>query len=148
MLYLTVKHKFREFSVNKKTVIENLEADSLRTLRLVYNAIITAAKKKELHEIEIGNKMLLSSKSVCSRYNLALEENQKARNDSKNDRKKQIMTEEVEIVKRRHMEVQSYITVLNKDIQDSCKVEEKHKKSYFFDGQWAKKDNPRKRKPC
>ena len=118
----------KEFSVNKKTVIENLEADSLRTLRLVYDAIITGAKKKELHETEIGNKMLLSSKSVCSRYNLALEENQKARNDCKNDRKRQYIIEEVEIVKRGHMEVQSYINMLNKDIQDCSKGKEIHKK--------------------
>ena len=48
----------RGFSVNKEMVIENLEADSLCGQRLVYDAI--KGTKKEVHETEIGNKMLLS----------------------------------------------------------------------------------------
>ena len=84
----------RASSVNKEMVIENLEAESLRSQRLVYDSV----KATEIHEIEIG-KMLLSCKSASSRYKLALEENRKAKNDSKNDRKMQMITEEVENVK-------------------------------------------------
>ena len=77
--------------------------------------------------------MLLSSKSASSRYKLALEENRKAKNDSENDRKRQMITEEVENVKRRRMEVQSCIAVLNKDIDACCpEGEEKHEISYFL----------------
>lgn len=56
----------RGFSVNKEMVIENLQAQSLSALRLVYDSI--KATKKEVHEIEIGKKMLLSCKSAYSRY--------------------------------------------------------------------------------
>ena len=93
----------RGFSINKEMVIENLEAESLRSQRLVYDSI-KATPKKEIHEIEIRNKMLLSWKSASSRYKVALEENRKAKNDSENDRKRQMITEEVENVKRRRME--------------------------------------------
>ena len=66
-------------------------------------------------------------------YKLALEENRKAKNDSKNDRKRQMTTEEVENIKRRHMDVQSCITMLNKDIDACCQEgEEKHEISYFL----------------
>ena len=91
----------------------------VRALCLVYD-VITGTKKKELHKTEIGNKKLLSCKSSCSRYKLALVENQKARNGSENDRKRQMITEGFENVKRRLMEVQSCIPMLNKDIGDCC----------------------------
>ena len=103
------------FSINKEMVIENLEAESLCSRHLVYD-YIKATPRKEIHEIEIGNKMLLLCKSASSRYKLALEENWKIKNVFENDRKRQMVTEEVENIKRRHMEVQSCITVLNKDI--------------------------------
>ena len=64
-----------------------------------------------------------ASKSASSRYKLALEENQKAKNDSENERKKQMITN----INRRGMEVQSYIAMLNKDIDACCQeCEEKH----------------------
>ena len=122
----------RGFSVNMAIVIENLEAESLRSQRLVYDSI-KATPKKENHEIEIGNKILLSCKSASSRYKLALEENRKTKNDPENDGKRQMITEEVENDKRRRMEVQSYIGMLNKDIDPCCQEgEEKHEISYFL----------------
>ena len=57
------------FSIQKEIVIEKLGAESLRSQHLVYNCI-TATPKKEIHEIEIGNKMLLLCKSESSRYKL------------------------------------------------------------------------------
>ena len=57
----------------------------------------------------------------------------KQKNDSENDRKRQMITEEVENVKRRRMEFQSGIAMLNKDIDACCqKGEEKHKSSYIL----------------
>ena len=75
--------------------------------------------------------MLPSCKS--SRYKLALLENRKAKNDSENDRKRQMITEEVENVKTRRMEDQSCIAVLSKDIDACCQEgEEKHEISCFL----------------
>ena len=56
-----------EFSINKEMMIENLEAESLRSQRLDYDSI-KANPKKKIHEIEIRKKMLLSCKSESSRY--------------------------------------------------------------------------------
>lgn len=53
----------RGFSVNKETMIENLEAESLHSQCLVYDSI-KASPKREIHEIEIGNKMLPLCKSA------------------------------------------------------------------------------------
>ena len=107
-------------------VIKNLEAESLHSQCLLCDSI-KVTPKKEIHEIEIRNEMLLlcksASKSASSRYKLALEENQKAKNDSENERKKQMITN----INRRGMEVQSYIAMLNKDIDACCQeCEEKH----------------------
>ena len=107
-------------------VIKNLEAESLHSQCLLCDSI-KVTPKKEIHEIEIRNEMLLlcksASKSASSRYKLALEENQKAKNDSENERKKQMITN----INRRGMEVQSYIAILNKDIDACCQeCEEKH----------------------
>ena len=107
-------------------VIKNLEAESLHSQCLLCDSI-KVTPKKEIHEIEIRNEMLLLCKSASSRYKLALEENQKAKNDSENERKKQMITEKVENFNRRGMEVQSYIAMLNKDIDACCQeCEEKH----------------------
>ena len=111
-------------------VIKNLEAESLHSQCLLCDSI-KVTPKKEIHEIEIRNEMLLlcksASKSASSGYKLALEENQKAKNDSENERKKQMITEKVENINRRGMEVQSYIAMLNKDIDACCQeCEEKH----------------------
>ena len=107
-------------------VIKSLEAESLHSQCLLCDSI-KVTPKKEIHEIEIRNEMLLlcksASKSASSRYKLALEENQKAKNDSENERKKQMITN----INRRGMEVQSYIAMLNKDIDACCQeCEEKH----------------------
>ena len=46
---------------------------------------------------------------------------------TENERKKQMITEKVENINRRGMEVQSYIAMLNKDIDACCQeCEEKH----------------------
>ena len=61
-------------------------------------------------------------------------ENRKAISESKNDRKRQMITEAADIVQRRRMEFQSCITMLNKDIEEDCckEGEEKHEILYFL----------------
>ena len=67
-------------------------------------------------------------------------ENQNARSDSENDRKRQMITEDVENVKRKHVEFQFCITMLNKDIENCCKEdEEKHEVLYFLKANWLRK---------
>ena len=56
----------RVFSINKEIVIENLHSSYLSAQRIVYDYV--KASKKNIHDIEITNKMLASCKSVHSRY--------------------------------------------------------------------------------
>ena len=71
------KPKSREFVVNKKMLMENLEANSCCAQDLVYDAV--KATNKEVHEVRIENKILLPCSSASSRYKLALKENRKVR---------------------------------------------------------------------
>lgn len=67
-------------------------------------------------------------------------ENQKTRSDSENDRKRQMITEDMENVKRKHVEFQFCITMLNKDIENCCKEgEEKNEILYFLKANWLRK---------
>ena len=54
---------------------------------------------------------------LVNRYKLALEENRKGSDTSEKGRKRQLISEEVYNVKRGCMEMQSCITMLNKDIE-------------------------------
>ena len=120
----------RGFGVNKEMVIENLHAQSLCALRLVYDSI--NATKKEVDEIKISKKMLLSCKSAHSKYKIALEENQKAKNDTEKERKRKMISDEIASVKKRRIEVQSCIALLNLDAESCCKEGKKSMISRFF----------------
>ena len=61
----------RGFSINKE-IIENLHSSSLSAQRIVYDYL--KASKKNIHDVEIRNKMLTSCKSAHSRYLIALED--------------------------------------------------------------------------
>ena len=62
----------RGFSINKEIVIENPHSSSLSAQRIVYDYL--KASEKNIHEIEITNKMLTSCKSAHLRYLIALED--------------------------------------------------------------------------
>ena len=62
----------RGFSINKEIVIENLHSSSLSAQRIVYDYL--KASEKNIHDIEITNKMLTSCKSSHLRYLIALED--------------------------------------------------------------------------
>ena len=62
----------RGFSINKEIVIENLHSSSLSAQRIVYDYL--KASEKNIHDIEITNKMLTSCKSAHLRYLIALED--------------------------------------------------------------------------
>ena len=56
----------RGFGINKEIVIENLHSSSLSAQCIVYDYL--KASKKNIHDIEITDKMLTSYKSAHSRY--------------------------------------------------------------------------------
>ena len=62
----------RGFSINKEIVIENLHSSSLPAQRIVYDYL--KASEKNIHDIEITNKMIKSCKSAHLRYLIALED--------------------------------------------------------------------------
>ena len=62
----------RGFIINKEIVMENLHYSSLSSQCIVFNYL--KASKKNIHNIEITNKMLTSCRSAHSRYLVALED--------------------------------------------------------------------------
>ena len=62
----------RGFSINKEIVTENLDSSSLSAQRIVYDYL--KASEKNIHDIEITNKMIKSCKSAHLRYLIALED--------------------------------------------------------------------------
>ena len=83
----------RGFSVNKEAVIENLLPASLCAQRIVHNYIINS--KKEIHEIDINNKMVMSCKMAHSKYTFALEEAKKTQVENEKEKKCKLIGEEI-----------------------------------------------------
>ena len=89
----------RGYSINKEVTIENLENKLLCAQRLVYDALKCC--KKDAHDIEITAKMVTSCKTAHSRYVIALEEAKKSRENEAASRKRKIIADEIETVKRK-----------------------------------------------
>ena len=65
-------HIERSFSVNKETVVENLHFKSLSAYHLVYDAINLSGK--DVHEIDLPNKLVTFCIASYSCYHAALKE--------------------------------------------------------------------------
>ena len=121
----------RGFSINKEVMVENLQNKSLCAQRLVCDVLNSS--KKDIHEIEITNKMVTSCKSARSRYVTALEEAKESQKRDANNNKRKLITDEIENVKRKRMEVELCVKSLNKDINVCCdKGETNHDISMFL----------------
>ena len=78
--------------------------------RIVCNYL--KASKKNIHDIEIINKMLTSCKSAHSRYLIALEDAKRQSQVTEKETKRKLIKTEIADVKRRCVEVMSCITSL------------------------------------
>ena len=119
------------FSINIEIVIENLHFGSLSAQHIVYDYL--KASKKNIHDMEITNKMLTSCKSAHSRYLIALEDAKRPSQVTEKETKHKLIKTEIADVKRRRVEVMSCNTSLEQDVKKYCdEAEEKHDVSLFF----------------
>ena len=121
----------RGFSINKEIVIENLHSSSLSAQRIVYDYL--KASEKNMHDIEITNKMLTSCKRAYSRYLRTLEDANRQSQVTEKGTKRKLIKAEIADVKRHRVEVMSCITSLEQDVEKYCdEAEEKHDMSLFL----------------
>ena len=115
----------RGFSINQEILIENLHSSSLSAQWIVYD--YQKASKKNIHDVEITNKMLTNCKSVHSRYLLALEDAKRQSQVTETGTKCKLIKTEITDVKCCRVKVISCITSLVQDVEKYFdKVEEKH----------------------
>ena len=115
----------RGFSINQEIVIENLHSSSLSAQWIVYD--YQKSSKKNIHDVEITNKMPANCKSVHSRYLLALEDAKRQSQVTETGTKCKLIKTEITDVKCCRVKVISCITSLVQDVEKYFdKVEEKH----------------------
>ena len=83
----------RGFSINKEIVIENLHSSSFSAQCIVYDYL--KASKKNMHGIEITNKMLTSCKSAHSRYLIVLEDAKRQSQVTEKETKRELIKTEI-----------------------------------------------------
>ena len=83
----------RGFSINKGIVIENLHSSSFSAQCIVYDYL--KASKKNMHGIEITNKMLTSCKSAHSRYLIVLEDAKRQSQVTEKETKRELIKTEI-----------------------------------------------------
>ena len=72
--------------------------------------------KKEVHEIEIENELILSCKAAHSKYKIDLEDAVSSSTNDEKCHKREIIHDEIEGVKRRKVEVEACVESLTKDL--------------------------------
>ena len=84
---------------------------------LVLNSLSDFVKelKKEVHEIEIESKLILSCKAANSKYKIDLEDAASSSTNDEKCHKREIIHDEIEGVKRRKVEVEACFESLTKD---------------------------------
>ena len=96
-------------------------------------SLVAMWRKKDVHDIEITSKMFTSCKTACCRYVIALEEAKKSRENEAANNNRKIISDEIDSVKRKWMEVDTYIQLLNKDMKECLdKGEASHDVTIFL----------------
>ena len=120
----------RGFSVNKELLVENLEKTSLCGQRMVYDHMVST--KNTPQEIEISNELKKNCKLAHSKYVAALETNKANAEINQKSKKRKFISDEIANVKRKRVELEQTIVLLEKDIDKySLKAEKKNDMSYL-----------------
>ena len=81
----------RGFSINKNTLQENLQRESLVGRKIVYDTLIDSGKSA--HDFVINNEFILSCKSAYSRYNSELTKKKNNTTTTKHNEKRKAIFE-------------------------------------------------------
>ena len=89
----------------------------MHEILLVLNSLSDFVKelKKEVHEIEVENKLILSCKAANSKYKIDLEDAASSSTNDEKCHKREIIHDEIEGVKCRKVEVEACFESLTKD---------------------------------
>ena len=103
----------RGFSINKELLVENLQAKSLVSQRMVYDHI--NSNKINIHEYQLPSDLLKSCKLSNRRDNAALEETKKQEKIGTVARKRKLINEDIEVAKKKKDKVTKCTEVLKTD---------------------------------
>ena len=110
----------KEFSINKDLLVDNLQEKSLVSQRMEYDHI--KSNKITIHGYELSSDLLKSCKLSNRRYNAALEDAKKQEKVDMVARKRKLIDEEIQVVKKKKYEVTKCIEVLKTDA-DNLSIE-------------------------
>ena len=103
----------RGFSINKELLVENLQAKSLVSQRMVYDHI--NSNKINIHEYQLPSDLLKSCKLSNRRDNAALEETKKQEKIGTVARKRKLINEDIQVAKKKKDKVTKCTEVLKTD---------------------------------
>ena len=115
----------RGFSI-KELLVDNLQEKSLVSQRMVYDHI--KSNKITIHGYELPSDLLKSCKLSNRRYNAALEDAKKQEKVDMVARKRKLIDEEIQVVKKKKDEVIKCIEVLKTDA-DKLSIEAEEKRN-------------------
>ena len=116
----------RGFSINKELLVDNLQEKSLVSQRMVYDHI--KSNKITVHGYELPSDLLKSCKLSNRRYNAALEDAKKKEKVDMVARKRKLIDDEIQVVKKKKDEVTKCIEVLKTDA-DKLSIEAEEKRN-------------------
>ena len=74
------------------------------------------SSNKEVHKTEIENELVLSCKAAQCKYKIDLENTASSSTNDEKSRKREMVDDEIEGVKRRKVEIEAYVESLTNDV--------------------------------
>ena len=120
----------RGFSINKEILVENMQKESLISQRIVCDQL--GCCRSNLEDYKIPRELLLRCKSPWRKYDEFLNEEKKKKVVSKGQRKRKLICEEIDEIKKKKQDLRKCIKTLEDDIAKcSIKAEEKADLAFF-----------------
>lgn len=114
----------RGFSVNKEILVENMQKRSLISQRIVCDQL--GCYRSNLEDYKIPRELLLRCKSAWRKYDDFLKEEKEKKVVSEGQRKRKLICEEIDEIKKKKQDLRKCIKSLEDDITKySIEAEEK-----------------------
>ena len=114
----------RGFSINKEILVENMQKESLISQRIVCDQL--ECYRSSLEDYKIPRELLLRCKSAWRKYDEFLNEEKKKKVVSEGQRKRKLIREEIDEIKKKKQNLRKCIKTLEDDIAKySIEAEEK-----------------------
>ena len=103
----------RGFNVNKEILVENLQEESLKGQRIIYDHI--QSENRKLQDFKLTSELFSSCKSAHQSCTIALEEIKLNVTENEKKVKRKIIGDEINDVKKRKLDLETCIEILKKD---------------------------------